>query len=138
MTPSIASRLIVAVGIALGLGVSLAGGLIGVRAVGKARRARRVTWIGRPALFAMPRGLSSEEIEAVRRATVQAGLSTYGEVVRHVADQWVRRDYERVGRLADLGFFHPWYVRRADLVLERLDGQLVRIEAESGEVGRWD
>ena len=109
-----------ATALVVGVGLSLAAPVLGVPRLWRAKRGRRVWWIGGDA----PPG---EEAEAVRQAIVSRRLSTYGDVARSVADELARRDYRRLGPNSDIGLFGAWYLLHACRVLERLDGTLVRI-----------
>jgi len=122
MSSSVAMPLIVsAAALGLGLGLSRVAPALAAPAIWRANRARHVRWIGAD-------GVAGEEAEAVREAVVSRGLSTYGEVTRHVADHLARSDYRRFGPNSDIGFLRSWYLLHACRVLERLDGGLVRIE----------
>jgi hypothetical protein len=125
--------LIVGAALLASAGLSLADWRIAAPAIWKEKRERQVTWIG----SGVPR---EDEAEAVRDAILGRGLSTYGDVTRHVADQLFRDDQRQAGWLTDIGLFHRCYLYHACQLLERLDGALVRI-APTGAVGprskRW-
>ena len=121
MSLAVAVPWIVGAGCVLSLGLSLAGRCVAAPAVWRRKRECRVTWVGGNAP-------DDEDVEAVRDAIVRRGLSTYGDVTRHVADHLFRSDHERAGWIGDIGFFHSWYLLHACQLLERLDGRLVRIE----------
>ena len=106
----------------VGLSLSLADGHVTAPRIWKEKRARRVTWIGAE----VPR---EEESEAAQEAMLRRGLSTYGDITRHMAEQLFWRDYQQSGWLADIGLLYHWYLLHACEALERLDGTLVRIDA---------
>jgi len=121
MSLAVAVPWIVGAGFVLSLGVSLAGRRLAAPVVWRKKRERRVTWIGGNAP-------EDEEAQAVWDAIVHRGLSTYGDVTRHVADRIFRSDQERAGWISDIGFFHSWYLLHACHVLDQLDGRLVLID----------
>jgi len=84
-------------------------------------RDRKVRWIR----GSVPDG---EEAAAVGCAVYRCGLSTYGEVARHVAEHLFRYDHARAGWLGDVGLVYPSYVLHACQVLERFDGTLVQVD----------
>jgi hypothetical protein len=123
MSFAVGMPLIVGAGFVLSLGLSFAGRLVAAPAVWRKRQKCRVTWVGGKAP-------DDEQAKAVWDAIVRRGLSTYGDVTRHVADRTFRSDHERAGWISDIGFSHSWYLSHACQLLERLDGRLVRINRD--------
>jgi uncharacterized protein YaeQ len=124
MSFAVVMPLMMSTGIVLSLGLSLARRRVDSPAVWREKQKRRVSWIGNGAP-------EDEEVRAVWDAVVHRGLSTYGEITEHVAEQIFRQDSVRVGWLSDIGLFYPWYLSHACALLERLDGRLVLIDGSS-------
>jgi len=79
----------------------------------------RVVWIGgRP---------EDEDAHVVWDAITRQGLATCGAVIEWVGERLFRRDLERLGGAADIGFFQPFYRAQARQLLGRLVGTAVRI-----------
>jgi hypothetical protein len=78
-----------------------------------------VAWTGdRPA---------DEDARLVWEALTRRRLTTYRSVVEWVGDQMFRRDVQRLGTVADVGFFRSFYLAHARQLLGRLDGSVLHI-----------
>jgi hypothetical protein len=83
-----------------------------------------VVWIG---------GSSPEELAAVvRRAIVERGLRTFGDVSVAVATDLFARDNARAGWLGDVGFFRGWYLLIACRLLESLRDTAIELRPPDG------
>src|SRR5262245_4856116 len=80
----------------------------------KTRRHRRGKWVDGETP-------DSDEATAIHEALLAGGNETYGAVTQRAADLLFRRDLATVGRVAEIGLLHPWYLLHACQSLECLD-----------------
>jgi hypothetical protein len=82
-----------------------------------------VTWTGdRPA---------DEDARLVWEAVTRRRLTTYRSLVEWVGDQMFRRDAQRLGTIADIGFFRSFYLAHARQLVGQLDGRLLEIRGQA-------
>jgi hypothetical protein len=79
----------------------------------------RVVWIGGPP--------ADDDARVLWEVLTAGGLTSYDAVVEAVSERLFRRDLERIGAAADVGFFRTFYCTYAREILRRLEGPHVRI-----------
>jgi hypothetical protein len=104
--------------------VSLSIGVLSTLAGGRPQRGAvasdtRVVWIGGPP--------ADDDARVLWEALTAGGLTSYGAVIEAVGERLFRRDLERIGGAADIGFFQPFYRAYASEILRRLEGAHVRV-----------
>jgi hypothetical protein len=78
-----------------------------------------VAWTGGPP--------ADEDALAVWQAITDDRVATYGAVVQRAGERLFRRDLERLGAAADIGFFQSFYRAHARDLVAALAGTVLRI-----------
>jgi hypothetical protein len=104
--------------------VSLSIGVLSTLAAGRPNRGAiaadtRVAWTDGPP--------ADDDARVLWEVLTARGLTTYDAVIEAVGERLFRRDLERIGGAADVGFFRPFYRAYAREILRRLEGSQVRI-----------
>ena len=104
--------------------VSLSVGVLSTLAGGRPERGAlaadtRVAWIGGPP--------ADDDARVLWEALTTGERTSFGGVIEAVSERLFRRDLERIGGVADVGFFRPFYRAYAREILRRLEGSQVRI-----------
>jgi len=69
-----------------------------------------------------------EDARLVWEAVTRRRLTAYRSIVEWVGDQMFRRDLQRLGAVADVGFFRSFYLAHAREIIRRLDGTALQIQ----------